>query len=346
MGHGIDVLKRGLGRVTSRLHHLPIVMLAPHGGCNCRCIMCDIWKNNPRAQRLEERDLKELLPALRRLGTRRVVFTGGEALMHPLLFEFCALLKAQGLKITLLSTGMLLKKNAEPIGRWVDEVILSLDGPQPVHDRIRRVPGAFRKLAEGVRALRGFKPSIPISPRCVIQNENFPFWRDTVSAAVGLGLDHISFLAADVSSEAFNRPGGWEPAQKSQVAVPAERLPLLKEALNEVLDGCRPEMERGFILEKAPKLERIYHYYAALAGRGAFPAVRCNAPWVSAVIEADGSVLPCFFHPSLGNLGREALEPILNGKKAREFRRNLEVESNAICQKCVCSLNLAPLARV
>ena len=43
-------------------------------------------------------------------------------------------------------------------------------------------------------------------------------------------------------------------------------------------------------------LRRLPRYYAALRGDEPFPHVSCNAPWVSVVVEANGSVRPCFFH--------------------------------------------------
>ena len=30
--------------MNERLEHLPILILEPHNRCNCRCVMCDIWK--------------------------------------------------------------------------------------------------------------------------------------------------------------------------------------------------------------------------------------------------------------------------------------------------------------
>jgi radical SAM protein with 4Fe4S-binding SPASM domain len=63
---------------------------------------------------------------------------------------------------------------------------------------------------------------------------------------------------------------------------------------------------------------------------------------VSAVIEASGDVRPCFFHPVVGNINRGALPEILNGPEALRFRANLDVASNAICRKCVCSLYIPP----
>ncbi|MBE0572400.1 MAG: SPASM domain-containing protein, partial [Ignavibacteriaceae bacterium] len=70
------------------------------------------------------------------------------------------------------------------------------------------------------------------------------------------------------------------------------------------------------------------------------------APWVSAVIEADGSVRPCFFHEVIGDIREAYLADIINSEKSISFRKNLDVQTNPICKKCVCSLNLSPFARL
>ena len=75
---------------------------------------------------------------------------------------------------------------------------------------------------------------------------------------------------------------------------------------------------------------------------GDFPYKKCNAPWVSAVVEADGSVRPCFFHPVQGNIHERDLDGILNGKEATQFRKELDMDTNETCKKCVCYLNLPP----
>ena len=80
--------------------------------------------------------------------------------------------------------------------------------PSEVHDEIRRVPGAFDSLAKGVRALHRIAPEFPVSARCTVQARNAAHLRDTVQAARDIGLRSISFLAADLSSSAFNRPRG------------------------------------------------------------------------------------------------------------------------------------------
>ena len=85
--------------------------------------------------------------------------------------------------------------------------------------------------------------------------------------------------------------------------------------------------------------------YAAHNGRGAFPEVACNAPWVSAFVESDGTVRPCFFQPAVGNVRENGLRAVLDGAMVR-FRQGLEVARDVTCQRCVCSLRLGPRSRV
>ena len=74
-----------------------------------------------------------------------------------------------------------------------------------------------------------------------------------------------------------------------------------------------------------------------VAGQAPFPQGNCNAPWVSVVLEANGDVRPCFFHPAIGNIRRAPLQTIL-GDALRSFRGSLDVQANTICRQCVCSI--------
>ena len=136
------------------------------------------------------------------------MFTGGEPLMHSDLFRLSAMLRGRGIRTTILSTGLLLERNAARIVEGADEVIVSLDGPAKIHDEIRRVPGAFDSLAKGVRAVHRLSPAFPISARCTVQARNAAHLRDTAQAAREMGLRSLSFLAADLSSTRVQSCGG------------------------------------------------------------------------------------------------------------------------------------------
>ncbi len=190
-------------------------------------------------------------------------------------------------------------------------------------------------LHEGVEALRGLNPQFPIAARCTVQQKNFRRLRQTADTAQAIGLDSISFLAADLSSDAFNRPGGWPPERQRVVGLAESDLAELEQEVEDLINDGKCS---GFVLESPDKLRRIALHFRAHLGLAEPISPRCNAPWNSAVVEANGDVRPCFFHPPIGNLrSRQALAEILNGPSAEAFRESLDIESNPICQRCVCA---------
>ena len=113
--------------------------------------MCDIWKLT-EAQEITAAELERHLADIERLGVEWVVFTGGEPLMHSDLFRLSALLRDRGIRTTILSTGLLLERNAARIVESTDEVIVSLDGP--AEDSRRDPPRARRIRQPGQRRPR------------------------------------------------------------------------------------------------------------------------------------------------------------------------------------------------
>ena len=326
--------------LTHRLRRVPVMALMPHSRCNCRCVMCDIWKANRNGTSISEADLSGLLGDFRTLGVEWVLLSGGEPLMHPNLWTLCAALKALPVRITLLSTGLLLLRHAADIVKHCDEVIVSLDGSRAVHDRIRGIPNAFQQLAEGVAALRSQRPRFPVSARCVLQHLNFEDLPNIIDASREMGLDRISFLAADVSSEAFNRPEGWSDDRAREVCLSNEEAERFTAVVEDTLVRYAAEFSSGFIAETPARMRVLAAYYRAANGKGDFPRVSCNAPWVSSVIEADGTVRPCFFHRSLGNIRERGIAEILNSPDAIQFRRGLDTRRDPVCRRCVCTFNM------
>ena len=332
--------KRFRSLQTSRISALPIVILMPHSACNCRCVMCDIWKDNKNLKQLNESDITGLLETLEDFGTQQVVMSGGEALLNPNFFRFCEILQSREIRVTLLSTGLTLSREAERLVKWVNDIIISLDGPPAIHDAIRNIPGAFNKIKEGIDSIRAIDPAFSIQGRSVIHKMNFRYWPQIVEAAKEINLNSISFLPADVSSHAFNREILWNELRQHEILPDEQELPILYEVTERLVEEYRGEFESGFIVESPEKTWNIYSYYAAFYGRNLFPFKRCNAPWVSTVIEADGTVRPCFFHEAIGNIRQNRLDDILNSDDAIEFRKTLDMDRNPTCVKCVCYLNL------
>lgn len=300
--------------------------------------MCDIWKRDGNGE-LNVEELARHRASMINLGVRQVVLTGGEPLMHSNLGTLCSFLKNCGVMITLLSTGLLLRKHAELVASTVDEIIVSLDGPEETHDRVRRVRGAFQLMREGILAVRKLKPHMPIRGRSAVQKTNHGLLRSTVRAARSLGLDSISFLAADVTSQAFNRELIWPGERQSEIALSAGEVNALDAEIDLLLSECASDFHSNYIVESEEKLRRIPRHFRAYLGQIPAESPRCNAPWVSAVVEVDGTVRPCFFHQKIGSLQSASLEEALNSEDAQTFRSTLNLSQNPVCQRCVCSLH-------
>jgi Fe-coproporphyrin III synthase len=324
---------------THQIGCLPVVVISPHNQCNCRCVMCDIWRIR-EPKEITPADLERQLASFRGLGVRWLVFTGGEPQMNGQLSSLAKMLRAEGIRVTMLTAGLLLESHAESIAATIDDVIVSLDGPPAVHDHIRRVRHAFARMAAGVAALRKFRPEMAVRARCTVQKANHRALAAVVQSAKETGLNSISFLAADLTSDAFNRPQGWLPERQDRVALNVEEVEELDAEVERLISEHQCDLDTGFVVESASKLRRIVLHFRAHLGQAEHVAPRCNAPWVSAVVEASGDVRPCFFHPSLGNIRDHTLHEIVNGPEALKFRANLDVATNPICRRCVCSLHI------
>lgn len=327
-----------LGRLPQHeIRKLPVLVIFPHNQCNCRCMMCDIWRIR-EAKEIAPADLEKQLSSFRKLGVRWVVFSGGEPQLNEKWAYLAQMLRQIGSRVTLLTAGLLLKSQARQIVDSVDDVIVSLDGPPAIHNKIRRIASAFEQMAEGVKALHQLRPDFQVRARCTVQSANHCSLGETVQSAKDIGLTSISFLAADLTSTAFNRPEGWLADRLSRVALDPEEIEVLEAEVERLVRERRADFDSGFIVESPDKLRRIVQHFRAHLRQAEDVAPRCNAPWVSAVIEASGDVRPCFFHRVLGNIHRQPLPEILNGPEALQFRASLDVANDATCRRCVCSL--------
>jgi len=255
--------------------------------------------------------------------------------MHTQLQKLCAMTRARGIRTTILTTGLLLERDAEWIAESVDDLIVSLDGPPSVHDRIRGIPGAFPVLERGICSVRRRNAALPISARCTVQRVNHDVLPETADAAHDMGLNGISFLAVDSASSAFDHTPERTVQLGPLLALGSAQIDVLARGIENLIAAWGG---RGFIVEGPLKLRRIVTHFRAQLRLCEASAPACNAPWVSTVIETDGTVRPCFFHPPIGRIGDGGVAAVLNSPKAVTFRSELDMSADPICRRCVCSL--------
>jgi MoaA/NifB/PqqE/SkfB family radical SAM enzyme len=240
-----------------------------------------------------------------------------------------------GIRRHLHTSGLHLERAAPDVARLFERVIVSLDAPtEALYARIRGV-AALGVVERGVARLRRLAPSVPITARTTLHRLNFRELPRLIEHARAMSLDGISFLAADVSSRAFGRDGHHGVAP--ELALTADDVADFSDVIESTIAERADDFASQFVAESPDKLRRLPQYYAALSGYGRFPAVACNAPQVSVVIEADGTVRPCFFHRALGSIRQEPLAAIVREHLA-SFRREWTVGANPTCAKCVCAI--------
>jgi MoaA/NifB/PqqE/SkfB family radical SAM enzyme len=337
-----------LNLTGDRLRALPMLIVYLTDGCNSRCVTCDIWKLPRRNMSLALAE--KLASEFRALGVHRVILSGGEAMQHPDWPHIAQLFRTQGAKVELLTNGLMLNKQAEDVIESIDHLIVSLDGGIPeTYKAIRGVDG-FNLILSGM--IKCADAGVPITTRTTIQCGNYFEMPQIIDVARNAGVRKISFLAVDVSStQAFGPRFATDiaSAQPSLLlhappspALSAQDLPEFSAVLDRLEHDYAADFASGLIAESPTKLRRLYDYFATLNGKSPFPPPRCNAPHLSAVVEVDGSLRPCFFLPRVSKLGDGTLLETLNTPPAVEMRKAYRTGQRSECSRCVCSLYQGP----
>ena len=329
-----------LNTLGTRCRTLPLVILYVTEGCNLRCMTCSY--RNPIPGELSLEDISRLGRALKEFGLRHVVYSGGEPLMRRDFHEICRVYRDLGVRQTLLTNGVLLEKRLEEVAPFLEEIIVSVDGPdEKTHNAIRG-RDSFGQILKGIRKAACSPCRRMLSLRTVLQRENFRVLIEMVRLARDLGVDRISFLAADIRSDSFGRERLGLAAADEKIILGEEETAEFRDIVGRMAILFEEDFRSGFIAESPEKLLRIAGYYEALLGKGPFPPTHCNAPMVSAVITSTGNLHPCFFLPQYANLREGPLEELLNGPGIRATRGDVRAMALDRCRKCVCTLHVSP----
>jgi heme b synthase len=161
--------------------------------CNLRCRHC---RAVPEAERsaveLTTREGLQLIDQIARIAKPVLIFSGGEPLYRPDIFQLGAHARDRGFRIALATNGTLI---AEDVARRIaltgfSRVSVSLDGARPgTHDSFRGLPGSFEEALRAVRHLRDLGVSVQINS--TVARHNVDDLPDLLNLAVALGADAL-----------------------------------------------------------------------------------------------------------------------------------------------------------
>lgn len=344
------------GRGYRRLTYVTFFLL---WDCNLRCVMCNLWgeKGSCFEEALHDfdtlavADWKKFVDDLVSFGPE-IILTGGEPMMYRGWQEIAAYAASRGLPVSLITNGTFFTPKAiEAMLDAVERINVSLDGPPEIHDRIRKQPGSYDRIMEGLRRLQAAKlrrgqatPYVNIGYTIQPENQHALTAFGNLMAASGITINsliyqHLEFLSEQSLAESrriyqqlgsrlriwegfTRRPEGIQPAL---IARQAARL--------------RSQPYDGFIVSFFPEFDAadLCRYYTEPDRFVADRPRRCIGPWVEALVTPHGDLWICPDY-AVGNLRKQPFTTLWNNEKALTFRRRLQRDGPLapVCRACHC----------
>jgi MoaA/NifB/PqqE/SkfB family radical SAM enzyme len=341
------------------------VVLVINNFCNLHCRMCDVGIGEVSSAfyaHLVGDDPRNMSGAL--LDTileQAAVFTPRprvglaytEPLLHKAIVPFCRRIKDAGFYCAITTNGFLLPRLADDlVDIGVDEIVISVDGPAAVHDRIRGTDGSFRQLYEGAERLNAAKdrqgkavPQLQFS--YTLTDENYThmtaFLREvTPLRPAAYIFSHLNFIDETMAA-AHNaqHEGAWAMNRSNLGTIDLETIDLdaMWHALEELKEyaAARPDMAPVTIVPDLGHRAGLDVYYRQplefVGGRG------CTDPWRMVMVRTDGTVIPahgrCYNIP-IGNVESEPLVECWNNHQFLSFRKTLSDAGGSLpaCARC------------
>jgi MoaA/NifB/PqqE/SkfB family radical SAM enzyme len=333
-----------------------VVSLTVTNRCNLRCRMCAQWSQEGYMQKRKPNDsysgrivafesILKVVDEVQEYGAPLII-RGGEPLLYPRIMDLLAYIKSKGMSLSLETNGVLLNKYAESLVKLkIDYMIISVDGPEEIHDYVRGVNGTFAKLREGLQELEkhenkyGYK--IPRGITCTISRYNYQGLGEMADVVRSLGVDIICIvpyyfipekqgfdyekkMREEFSCEAFSWRGFHQEESGVDVDQFLIQLDEFKSKLGEVQSYPYMAFTDDEYREWYSKSDTTVHQ------------VRCNNIWGLLDVQPDGNVNFCVDFPdyAIGNVEDGTLHQIWHSDQARKFRELRTEKEMPICFRC------------
>lgn len=305
--------------------------------CNSRCGMCDYWKYAaPRS--LSAGQVENFWERRVRQVPHFVTLSGGEPLLYPELFRLAGFFRGRAAHLVLSTNGLLLGDHAETVATHFDKVIVSLDGASPdSYAKVRGVDGfqAVTDSAAALKALGGGKVNLVL--KMTIQKDNFRDLPEWIPLALGLGADGVALAVPDMTSDAFLRPGADRLRRAEKVMLSEDEASEFASLVDRVAREFQDLLAGGFVIEgNLPAFVEFFRRNArpaAAPSSSCFPR-DCLMARKRLILNADGSIRPCFFLPPLAQIQDPGEGDIFDSVAFRSFRCGFSSRLRSECRAC------------
>jgi MoaA/NifB/PqqE/SkfB family radical SAM enzyme len=274
-------------------------------------------------------------------GRPLVAFAGGEPLLHPQINDFIALAHAQGRPTWLTTNGWFLAKQAQALCQaGLDFLVVSVDGPPEIHNRMRGGQ-AFERLTEGLTAILRMPNRPVVFINMAISDLNYGSLIPIYDLAVKLGVDGLDLNHLWMQTDEMVKDFTAQFASLFTTDKVAWNIHPEKVDIQQVVDAFttikrRSRGDRLIVMEN-PHLnhEEIEIWYRRPGQYVKWSSTRCA--WNRLRVWPDGSVKACRAW-IVGNIAQDHVMDVWNGSRMRSFRRTLATHGlMPICARC-CDL--------
>lgn len=309
--------------------------------CNLKCKMCNHWRW--RGPMLPQKDLKNLIPELAKMGCQRIHLSGGEPLMYPELPYFINKMRKNKIKITMTSNATLItqEKAEELVQAGLNKANISIDSPvAETHDEIRGMKGAFERTLRGIQYL---KNAFEEKAKQNDSSEGKMFLNMVVNQSNYQQVHQLPELVAKSGMRGFH----LIPIFARNEELKHLSTPQIKE-FNDSIAPVIFEKSQSLDLEVEPSDIWIFgrteeEIQSSAQGNYAHTYYQqnpCYALWTHALIDHQGNVAPCCTLTEqiiIGNIQEQSFQKIWEGKKFKELRKaHLPIHES--CNRCTMFL--------
>jgi radical SAM protein with 4Fe4S-binding SPASM domain len=301
-------------------------------------------------------DWKAIIAQVRPLGSQ-VIVMGGELFLYPRALELLAAIRDADLPLTVITNGMALPGVAAELGNLgLNRLIVSIDGPAAVNNRLRGHPQGFQRAAQGIDrviAQRGVCPSPLVQVSCTISVHTQRHLRSFVEHVSPLGVDVIVLnnliyaTSTQVQAQGEVLGQGWGTVQCNTALNHRAELGIDPTILQDELAAIRDGPWSDRVLVAPPGSENHFEsYYAPHAPP--FALQRCTAVFRELWVLPNGDVAACGLinGVTMGNVLDDGLMAVWNGSPFRRFRQLLAQGLLPACVRCPkLSYHHPPLVR-
>lgn len=248
--------------------------------CNLRCVYCA--SPDQRERELTAPEWCRVLDELRALGTRRVLFFGGEPLVRADLGDIVAHARRLGLRCALTSNGTLVPHRPDVV-RQMHTLTISLDGDAAAHD-CNRGPGNHAEALGAIAAARAW--GVPVKVNAVLNADNAA----SLDWLLAFSRRERTPITLNIMRSEDNRL--WKDAARHRLDDSR-----LRDLIGRIVEARRSNPWIVFSRETY-EIARQWSDFTrdrlteAEAGPR-FRGPRCSAGRFHCVIYADGSLFPC-----------------------------------------------------